>query len=192
MVEQVTKFPREQGTTLKIKTSRPARRAIHVRIPSWIAQEAQVKINGKLLEASADPGSYLSIRRTWQDGDTVNIALPMKLRQESLHGDDSVVAALYGPLVLAADLGAGPSDGPLRVVRGRDTAPKDLPAAAALPKVAAGEGASTAQFVQVQSPSELRFTVAGEAATYDLVPMYQIRDQRYSIYMQTTHPKQQI
>ena len=36
----------------------------------------------------------------------------MKLRQESLPGDDSVAAALYGPLVLAADLGAGSSRWP--------------------------------------------------------------------------------
>ena len=191
VVEQVTHFPREQGTTLTIKSSRPAHRAIHVRIPGWVAQDAQVKVNGRLLEVTADPGSYLSIRRTWQDGDTVNIALPMKLHQESLHGDDSVFAPLYGPLVLATDLGAGPSDGPLRVVRGRDTAPKDLPAASALPKVAVGDNANVEQLVQVQSQSELRFSAAGEAATYELVPMYQIREQRYSVYMQTTQSKQQ-
>jgi uncharacterized protein len=33
VVEQVTQFPREQGTSLKIKSSRPAARTIHVRIP---------------------------------------------------------------------------------------------------------------------------------------------------------------
>jgi hypothetical protein len=54
--EQVTQFPREQGTTLKIKSSRPAPRAIHVRIPSWTTEDAQVKINGRPIEAMADPG----------------------------------------------------------------------------------------------------------------------------------------
>ena len=61
----------------------------------------------------------------------------MELRQESLPGDDSVAAALYGPLVLAADLGAGPAAGPMRVVHGRPTEPEDLPPPAPLPKVAA-------------------------------------------------------
>jgi DUF1680 family protein len=191
-VEQVTRFPHEQGTTLKIKSTRPARRGIHVRIPSWVVQDAQVKINGHLLETSADPGSYLSIRRTWQDGDTISIVLPMGLHQDALPGDGSIVAPMYGPLVLAADLGAGPADGPMRVIHGRDTAPKDLPAAAPLPKVAASERAATDQWIQVHSPSELRFAAAGEARIYDLVPMNQIRDQRYAIYMQSAHSKQEI
>ena len=36
-----------------------------------------------------------------------------------------------------------------------------------------------------------RFTAAGESAKYDLIPMYQIRDQRYSIYWQTGNSKPQ-
>jgi DUF1680 family protein len=116
VLEQITQFPREQGTTLKIKSSRPTPRTIHVRIPYWTTEDAQVKINGRPLEAIADSGSYLAIRNTWQDGDTISISLPMEVRQEPLSGDDSVTAALYGPLVLAADLGAGTTDGPDRVI----------------------------------------------------------------------------
>jgi uncharacterized protein len=54
LIDQVTQFPREQGTTLKIKTSRPIARTIHVRIPGWTTDGAQVKINGRALEAVAD------------------------------------------------------------------------------------------------------------------------------------------
>ena len=126
VLEQVTQFPREQGTTLKIKSSRPAPRTIHVRIPGWTTEDAQVKINGRPIEAMADPGSYLAIRRIWQDGDTITVSLPMELRQEPLPGDDSVTAALYGPLVLAADLGAGPPDGPRKVVHGRPQSPENF------------------------------------------------------------------
>ena len=38
VLEQVTQFPHEQGTTLKIKSSRPAQRTIHVRIPGWTTE----------------------------------------------------------------------------------------------------------------------------------------------------------
>ena len=38
-------------------------RTIHVRIPGWTTEDAQVKINGRPIEAIADPGSYLAIRR---------------------------------------------------------------------------------------------------------------------------------
>jgi DUF1680 family protein len=179
VVQQVTQFPREQGTTLKIKSSRPAPRTIHVRIPTWTAEGAEVKINGRLLDAMADAGSYLKLRKVWQDGDTITVRLPMELRQEPLRGDDSVAAALYGPLVLAADLGVGPPEGPLRVVHGRATEPTNLPAPDPLPKIVG---------IQVESASELRFVSEGDGAKNQFTPMYQIGDQRYSVYWQTPVP----
>jgi hypothetical protein len=114
----------------------------------------------------------------------------MKLRKEALPGDDSVAAALYGPLVLAADLGPAPGDGPMRVIHSGDTVPKNLPAAYPMPKAAGAHDADPMQWIQVESSSEPRFTAAGESAKYSLVPMYQIRDQRYSIYWQTGNSKQ--
>jgi len=189
-IDQVTQFPREQGTTLKIKTSRPAARTIHMRIPGWTSDEAVVKINNKTLEAVGDPGSYLAIRRVWQDGDTVSISLPMGLRQEALPGDDSVAAVLYGPLVLAADLGPVPADAPNRVIHSGDTAPAKIPSSDPLPKAIAASNAKPEQWMQTESKSELRFKLAGDAKQ-DLMPMYQIRDQRYSVYWQVENPKGQ-
>jgi hypothetical protein len=191
VLEQVTQFPREQGTTIKVKSSRPAPRTIHVRIPGWATEEAAVKINGRPLDAVADPGSYLAIRRVWQPGDTVSISLPMELRQETLRGDESVAAALYGPLALAADLGAAPPEEAYRIIHSGDTVPKNLPAASPLPKIAATSDASAKQWVQVESAPELRFSVAGESAKYKLMPMYQIGDQRYSVYWQMQSAKKQ-
>jgi DUF1680 family protein len=182
VLEQVTQFPREQGTTLKIKSSHATPRTIHIRIPNWTTEDARVKINGQPLVAMADPGSYLSLRKIWQNGDTITVILPMELRQESLPGDDSVMAALYGPLVLAADLGAGPADGPMRVVHGRPTEPEHLPAPDPLPKVSAGRDTNAPQWLQIESVSQLRFTAAVEKAKYQLSPMYTIGDQRYTVY----------
>jgi hypothetical protein len=189
-IDQVTQFPHEQGTTLKLTTSRPIARTIHVRIPGWTTDAAEVKVNGKTLEAVADPGSYLAIRRVWQDGDTISISLPMELRQEALPGDDSVTAVLYGPLVLAADMGPGPTDGPSKVIHSGATVPEHLPSPDPLPKTVAGPGAGPDQWVQTESGSELRFKAAAEGATFELMPMYQIRDQRYAVYWQIENPKE--
>jgi uncharacterized protein len=183
-LEQTTKFPLEQGTTLKITAARPALRTIHIRIPGWTTQDAQIKINGRPLDAIADPGSYLAIRKTWADGDTISVSLPMELRQENLPGDNTISAALYGPLVLAADLGAGPADGPMKVIHGRPTEPKDPPPPAPLPKAAAAPEAATKQWIQIESPSDLRFTASGDGAKYQVMPMYEIADQKYSVYWQ--------
>ena len=189
LIEQVTQFPREQGTTLKIKSSRPVSRSLHIRIPGWTTTKAEVKINGRPLETMADPGSYLAIRRVWQDGDSVRISLPMELGQEALPGDDSVSAVMYGPLVLAADLGAGPADGPSRIIHSGSTVPKKLPSPDPLPKIPAAQAAKTDEWVQAESKSDLRFKVDGENAKYELMPLYQIGEQRYSVYWQRRSAK---
>jgi len=191
-IQQSTSFPCEQGTTLKVNCARPHLRTIHVRIPSWTSG-AEVKINERSLEAVADPGSYLAIRRVWQDGDTLTVRLPMELRQESLPGDASVTAVLYGPLVLAAKLGAGPADGPGKIIHGEATVPQNLPPAEKLPEVKALAGRDSVKpddWIQVNSAAELHFNAAGASGTYDLTAMYKIRDERYSVYWQTSKPKE--
>ena len=77
---------------------------------------------------------------------------------------------------------------PGKVIHSGDTGPKNLPAASPLPKVVATPDANTKQWIQVESPSELRFTAAGESAKYQLMPMNQIGEQRYSVYWQMQSP----
>jgi DUF1680 family protein len=189
LINQITQFPREQGTTLKLKISHPIARTIHIRIPEWTT-DAIVKINGQALEAVADPGSYLAIRRVWQDGDIVSVSLPMALRQEALPGDDSLSAVLYGPLVLAANLGPNSSDGQSTIIHSGATAPDKIPSPDPFPKAAASSGVRPDQWVETESKSELHFKVAAEGVKHKVVPMYQIRDERYSVYWQTDNPKE--
>ena len=103
-VRQENKFPEEQGTTLRIATGKPQPLDLRLRVPAWAAGST-VKINGKPLEAAAEPGSYLTIHRTWKNGDRVEMSLPMRLTVEAMPDDATLQAFLYGPLVLAGDLG---------------------------------------------------------------------------------------
>lgn len=183
-LQQITRFPAEQGTMIKVQASRPEPRTIHVRIPEWVAGTAEIRVNGRLLESAADPGSYVGVQRVWREGDTLALRLPMQLRQESLQGDDSVAAVLYGPLVLATDLGPGPVAGAERVVHGRPTAPEGLPPPAPLPRVPAETASHEGMWVDIESPSELRFKAKSLEGARKLVPMYRIRDERYSVYWQ--------
>jgi len=191
-IQQSTSFPVEQGTSLKISCAEPHARTIHVRIPGW-TRGPEIKLNGRSLEAVADPGSYLAIRRIWQDGDTLTVSLPMELRQEPLPGDASVTAVLYGPLVLAAKLGAGPTDESSRIIHSGETVPKNLPPAEKLPEVKGASGkdsAKTDNWVQVESLADLRFKASGAGGALDLTAMYRIRDERYSVYLQTSSPRE--
>jgi DUF1680 family protein len=178
-LRQETSFPAEQGTTLRIKTAAPQKRTIHVRIPGWVAAGGSVKINGRELEAFAQPGSYLSLTREWHDGDKIEISLPMQLHTEPLPGDPTLRAALYGPLVLAADLGPGPTDSALRL-GGYDPAPKssDLGPPAEPPAAPAGDAA---EWVEVVSAKDLTF----KAAAGEVKPMYRITDEKYAVYWGT-------
>jgi hypothetical protein len=176
-LRQETSFPAEQGTTLTIRTAVPQRKTIHVRIPGWTPEGGSVRINGRELEAFAQPGSYLSLTREWRDGDKIEVSLPMRLHTEPLLGDPTMRAALYGPLVLAADLGPGPKDGPLKI-GGYDTGPKDseLGPPAEAPVAAAGDAA---EWIEVVSAKDLTFKSKGGLA---VKPMVRVTDEKYAVY----------
>ena len=171
-LKQTTNFPMEQGTLLTVQTERPQERTIFVRIPRWTDESGSVKVNGHKLEAFAQPGSYLAIRRTWLAGDRIELSLPMRLSEESLPGDPNTVATLYGPLVLATTMGDGPKDGPTKFIHGRGTAPKVDGKAGPLPAFTE---------ITVKSAPGLEFAAADNAP---VIPMYKVEDQKYSVYWQ--------
>jgi hypothetical protein len=80
--------------------------AMRIRVPGWLRSAPTVKINGKAIETSAEPGSYVTVARRWNAGDTIEMALPMHLHIEAMPDDPHLQAILYGPLVLAGNLGS--------------------------------------------------------------------------------------
>ncbi|WP_115719516.1 glycoside hydrolase family 127 protein [Gallaecimonas mangrovi] len=99
-----TRYPNDGQITLNIDQAEKAF-VLAMRIPGWAGDDWQLKVNGKPVEASQDKG-YVYLEKRWKAGDKVTLDLPMKLRLEGTQGDDSVVAVLRGPLVMAADLGS--------------------------------------------------------------------------------------
>ncbi len=181
-LRQETSFPAEQATTLRIKLAAPQRRTVHVRIPAWVAEGGSVRINGRQLEAFTQPGSYLSLTREWRDGDKIEVTLPMQLRSEPLLGDPTLHAALYGPLVLAADLGPGPRSGPLKI-GGYDSCPNDKeigPASEA--PIAPSDDASG--WIEVASAKDLAFKSTAKDAPA-IKPLFSVTDEKYAVYWKT-------
>lgn len=178
-LRQETAFPREQGTTLRVKVEGPAqKRTVKVRIPGWVAEGGSVKVNGRELEAFAQGGSYLELTRVWHDGDKVEVKLPMALWVSPLPGDATLQAGMYGPLVLATTMGAGPVDGPMKF-GDKDTTPKGVPAAAEAPVVASAGGAD---WLEVDSVGELRFRTVGQKSVAPVKAFCDVKDEKYAVY----------
>jgi DUF1680 family protein len=170
---QTTDFPMEQGTQLTIQTDRPHERTIFIRIPRWTNDKGTIKVNGHPLDASVRPGTYSVIRRTWHAGDRVELTLPMHLSEEILLGDPTSVAVSYGPIVLAANLGDGPTNGSTKFIQGRPTAPKVSDKTTPLPPL---------KSITVSSAQELKFSDGSKSDS--VLPMFKIQNQKYSVYWQ--------
>lgn len=104
VLEQETAYPRGRRVELRFAPKKPVPLRLKVRSPQW-AGGLQFRLNGKPLRVASSPGSYVEIRRTWKAGDTLQITIPMVVRTEAVPDDPHKVAFLYGPVVLAGDLG---------------------------------------------------------------------------------------
>jgi DUF1680 family protein len=175
---QKTNFPEESGTTLSIRVARPTQLTLRLRVPAWVASDASVKVNGKALEATASPGSYLAIKRVWQNGDRVELALPMALRAEPLPDDRTLQAFCYGPLVLAGDMG---NEGltPAKIIG--PEGPEMEKTLFAVPELKAA-GAELASWIKPDGATPLTFRITGQPSEFHLAPLHSIFDKRYSIY----------
>ena len=64
-----------------------------------------IKVNNKEVKAEKDADGFLVIHKKWNDHDRIDIAFNMSLYTESMPDNKDRVALLYGPLVLAGNLG---------------------------------------------------------------------------------------
>ena len=181
-VRQETAFPREPATRLRVALPAPATFAIHLRVPSWIGPGAGVRVNGEALDVFASPGSYLTLRREWRDGDRVELDLPMRLHSEPLPGDERLQAAMYGPLVLAARLGAKGLTHDMQYC-GYDAAPKPEPKPMPAPRIAAGTTGGT-DWLRMVSAKELRFEASTRDGAVAVAPLNEVHGERYAVYWQ--------
>jgi hypothetical protein len=62
-----------------------------------------IMVNGQRITGDVQAGTFTAIRRSWKEGDRVEIELPMPLRLEPVDANHAnIVALMRGPLVLMA------------------------------------------------------------------------------------------
>jgi uncharacterized protein len=180
VLRQDTNFPQEEGTSLSIRARKPTQLAIKIRIPYWATKGVTLKINGKTQTVQASAGSYATLQRKWQEGDKVEVSLPMSLHAAALPDDPRIQAAMYGPLVLAAQMGR---EGLTKAMIYGDSGPDDEhQKAIPMLEVSTTNGGGAMQWVERIPDEKLRFQTAGQTEGTKLMPLYQIMDERYSVY----------
>lgn len=100
-VRQETDYPNSGRVVLRVDPSRPAELPLRLRIPRWCAA-ATVSVNGVPLKESVIRGTYATIRRRWNAGDTVELDMPMAWRMvQGRQLQAGKVAIMRGPLVFS-------------------------------------------------------------------------------------------
>jgi hypothetical protein len=102
-IEERTDYP--FGGTIRLMVhlgASPVSFPLRLRIPGW-CRGAEVRINGERQDVQDSGPGFVVLQRTWQDGDTVELTLPMPVR--SIARPEGALGVALGPLVFALQIG---------------------------------------------------------------------------------------
>lgn len=117
---QKTGMPWSGDVTFAIGSlSAPAAFTLALRVPSWCdGKLPALQVNGEPVSADVTPEGYLTINRTWIDGDTVRLELPMPALRLAAHpevrANTGKIALQRGPFVYCLE--EADNEGPLQSI----------------------------------------------------------------------------
>jgi DUF1680 family protein len=117
-LRQETSYPESEDVTLTVATKQPSQFGLKIRVPLWVQDGIDWKLNDEPIKVAAVPGQWATIERNWHDGDVIRFRLPVKIHEEPAPGCVSPVAVMAGPVVLVMTTarnseGGMPVEGPL-------------------------------------------------------------------------------
>jgi len=174
-----TDFPMGSSATVNVKARTPKEFTLALRRPYWAGSGFSVKVNGQELKQLPPANSYVKITRTWRDGDAIELQLPKTLRTEPLPDNPSRMALMWGPLVLAGDLGPE--------VRQED--PENMSAQSA-PALVVDAHKRIEQWLKPESGRPGRFKTGGVGLNQEIefAPLYELPRRKYAVYWDVLTP----
>jgi Uncharacterized protein conserved in bacteria len=184
-IKQETAFPESSDIKLTfISTTTPTKWKVRIRVPSWVAGEVAVKINGRAFPVKATPGTYLVLDRFWTSKDIVEFSLPMALHKETIAGNNNIMAFMYGPVVLSGRLGnSGLNQSLLFAINGNQTFENLDITTVPIPKLKGiTEDLNTWIKPVVGKPLQFQTVGKGDPSDITLIPYYKQFFERGAIY----------
>ena len=186
-IELCTEFPEDNNIRFKINPGKDSQFGLNVRVPGWASEsEATVMLNGKRIRNSVDKG-YIHIDRKWRKDDEVSISYPISLSVEQLGDKSPNYSFLYGPIVLAAQIGIEDQTGLFaddsrggHIAAGPKYPLQDMP-------VIIGDEEHILSYISKTSDSPLVFSLSNTSqGKMKLVPFTTLNECRYMIYWPLT------
>lgn len=184
-LEMATDLPLGESATLKLTPKSPKKFTLALRRPYWAGEGFTVSVNGHVIKDLPKEDSYVEIDRTWKKGDTVKLVLPKTLRTEPLPDNPNLIAIMWGPLVLAGDLGPERNWEEERKARRAGTAEAPAPVF-----VTADQSIEKWLKPVAGKPATFRTTGVGLTTDINFVPFYQLPRRRYAIYWDLFTPQE--
>jgi len=166
VIRQETSFPETNKTSLLFSLKAPKQFPLYIRNPKWANNGVQIMVNGKLAKAVKDENGYLVVNRTWKKNDKVEVTFSMTVQTEPMPDNPNRVAFLYGPIVLAGQLG------------------KETPDPMVGTPVLLTDNHNVSDWMKPVTNQPLTFEMKGIGKPFDPImkPFYLTYDQHYSVY----------
>lgn len=164
-VTQQTSYPQQGKTEISFSMLKSTDFAVKIRKPWWAKTGYTVMVNGKAFPAREENG-FVVLSRNWHSGDKISFAAPMSLYTESMPDNPNRVAFLYGPLVMAGQLGNQMPD-PVYGI-----------------PVLLTDNKNVNDWVKPLDNEPLGFTTSATGQPFDvkLIPFYKTYKEYYSVY----------
>lgn len=185
-----TSYPENGIIRLAVEAAAPVQATINFRIPGWVQGEVEARINDKPESVKPVPGTFLPLARTWQNGDVVELHLPLALRVRPSMDDPKMVSFFYGPVLLAGELGRDKM--PASEVGGPNPSIPAFP----VPALVTPNSANPELMLKPVDGKPITFTASmvglqdRKPVDIELAPFYQVQHQRYAVYWKVLKPEE--
>ena len=154
-ISQTGNFPSEPTVQFTVSTKKTSRFAMNLFVPSWANSKPKVLINGKPVSMDIKPLSYITLDRSWENGDKIELTFDYTFSVKAMPDNQNIVALYYGPVLLAFETG------------------KEL--------FLKGDNTNILNSIS-KVWGDMIFTLKNDGTEYRLLPFYEILNSTYGVY----------